>query len=116
MKLKLSVGEPFDFQGPSGPNRLYAESYAQGNGEFGEYLLCTCEPFARGGIVVLGLMLNARHKNRNVIREVLGRLTVPVNAGFKLDGGLWTQEDVERADKSFWGGFLIGSAKKMDEC
>ncbi len=116
MRPKPLVAEPFDFEAPSGPNLLYAESYAQGNGEFGEYVLCSCEPFAKRGLVVLGLMLIARHKNRNFITDLTNGLDLNMNAGNKYDGGLWTQEDVERSrsDGSLWGGFIIVSGHRVD--
>ncbi len=112
MRLKLLVAEPFDFEGPSGPNLLYVESYAQGNGE---YVLCSCEPFVKRGLVVLGLTLTGRH-HRSIITDLTNGLDLNMNAGNKYDGGIWTQEEVERprSDGNLWEGFLIVSGHRID--
>jgi hypothetical protein len=115
MKIELSVGEPWDFNVPDGKNKLLVESIAEGQGKYGDFLICSCKAFEYGGVRISSLLLIGR-QTRQLMAGLKASKNVQINAYWRKLGDKWRKETIMAAekDKSLIGGFFIVSGKMIE--
>lgn len=120
MKVKLLVGEPWDFESKDGENLLACEvdeqQFERVSGERPDSLIAQCTPFSTDGLEVSSLLLVARHEGVQLIDDLLARTKMLVNAYWLKDGQAWNQSWALAAKENadLIGGFLIAGIE-IDE-
>lgn len=115
MTILLKIGEPWNFIGPYGNNRLLVESITEGSGKYGDFLLCSCRAFNYGGVHISSIMLSGRQKRQFII-ELEALKIVTLNVYWRANSEDWTTEAVISAekDKNIIGGFFIASGEMIE--
>lgn len=115
MKLHLSVAEPWDFDGPDGPNMLDVEITKTGKGRYGDWAVCISKEFRIGNTAVTSLLLLPRHSGKDsFLKEIEKGVRVAANAYWRKSGKEWDDKSIFAAelDNTEIGGWLIVTIMK----
>jgi len=110
MRLHLSVGEPWNFDGPDGPNMLDVEITQTGKGRYGDWVVCVSKEFIIKNTAVTSLILLPRHLDKDsFLNEIEKGVKVAANAYWRKYGKEWDDKSIlaAEADKTEVGGWLI---------
>lgn len=117
MKLHLSVAEPWNFEGPDGPNLIVAECESFSQDGYGDWIVCTCKQFEIDNTAVTSLLLSRRHTGKNsLLSDIEKGVQVVANAYWRKNGEEWDANSITKYQsismKEEIGGWLIVSVTR----
>lgn len=118
MKIKLMVGEPWDFKSSDGDNVLFGETDLQekGEGKYGEWLIVKCTPFFVDQHFITSLLLTARYAKVRLTDALVSGKEINVNASWHREGLVWnpTLASIAEQNPKIVGGWLIGAVVQVN--
>jgi len=116
VKVRISVGEPWDFLSTDGQNVLFCYTdfeTCSGSAPTGTYLLARSTPFQYLHYTVESICLTRRTLAESLDEFMRTGARTSVNAAWLKDGTKWSHELASLPENEYshlWGSFLTGTA------